>query len=307
MSSHTEDEWTILNPTILSQANMEAVVSEVPNTAEMLDRESTVDAKPATTTPKPREDCTCEAKPVLARKESIESIDEDNRRPRRVRSIPSPPPCRYTPSPNRYCPPPPPFVDPNSIRSSTQLLERVGKEDGIVEFPTLGLRSVYLATYPFGNKDVQKWSWLFAAGIEGEYLVQSPRDVLGGLPMVERIRPRSDGLTPHYGNDKYAIPPVYLSRALDTQIVPEHSEHSVRYLIVTENHPRAEGVQLMVAESRKAAGMLIYYAALNGDPVLFVGATAHQCKTVHANRYKKVHTLDEAVTLQHDGFAGIVC
>jgi hypothetical protein len=193
------------------------------------------------------------------------------------------------------------------VSSSTQLLEKVGKEDGIVDLPAPAIRNIYLTTYPFGDKDVKKWAWLLAAGVEDEYFVQSVRDSDGiNIPAVERIHQRR-GEFPIYDPRNIDIPSVYLSRALDPEVVPEDSKHSVRYLIITQNRHRSAGCKLLVAESRKAAGILIYYDVLKGDSILFVGATVHQCKTVAPKKYKKVASLEEAISLQDEGFMGIVC
>ncbi|KAF2622772.1 hypothetical protein BU25DRAFT_425478 [Macroventuria anomochaeta] len=305
MSSHTDDEWTVLNPTASPQTNMETVTHEVPNTAEAPIREYTINTKTTVNDKKHEDDCTCDTKPTLLRKDSIESIDEEYRRPRRV---PPPPHRRYTPSPHRYYPPTNPFAPQSfSINSSTELLAKVGKEDGLTEFPPPAIRNIYLTTYPFGDKDVKKWSWLFAAGVEDEYVAQNVRDMNNSdVPSIERVRQRR-GEFPIYDPGNIDIPSVYLSRALDTEVVPEDSKHNLRYLIVTQNRHRPAGCKLLVAESRKAAGILIYYDILKGDSILFVGATVHQCKTVHPKKYKKVNSLEEAVSLQNEGFVGVVC
>jgi hypothetical protein len=300
MSSHTEDEWTVLDPDTSPQPNMEQANSADKGDAPM--RDFSINTKPEE---KSKGECTCETKPALLRKDSIESIEEDYRRPRRSERVPPPRVHRrYTPSPNRYYPSPLPI--PSMISSSTQLLERVGKDDGIVELPAPALRNAYLNTYPFGDKDVKKWSWLLAAGIEDEFVVPSSRDIGGDLPTVERVRQRNDGFIP-FEPDRIDIHPVCLSRALDTNVVPEDTKHDVRYLIVTQKRLQPHGAKLIVAESRKAAGMLIYYTILTGDPILFVGATVHQCKTVHPKNYKKVASLEEAISVQSAGFVGIVC
>lgn len=308
MSSHTEDEWTILNPTIASDVNMETT-HELPTKADEPARECTINVKPDADSEKIHDDCTCETKPVLVRKDSIESIDEDYRRPRRARGpFPPPPPPhrRYTPSPHRYYPTPIPLSYQDTIiNSSTQLLEKVGKEDGMVELPAPAVRNIYLSTYPFGDKDVKKWSWLLASGIEDEYVIQSTRDMNGDIPIVERFRQSRTDF--QYISGAIDIPSAYLSRALDTEVIPEDSKHNVRYLIVTQNRHRPQGWKLLVTESRKAAGVLIYHELLKGESVIFVGATVHQCKNVHPKKYKKVNSLEEALSVREEGFVGVIC
>ncbi|KAF3038496.1 hypothetical protein E8E12_005804 [Didymella heteroderae] len=301
MSSHNEDEWTILDTATSSQIDMEQANSAALNKEDIAARDCSIKTKPEE---KPAGECTCETKHTLLRRDSTESIDEDYRRPRRSERVLPRIHRRYTPSPNRYFSPPLPV--PSMINSSTQLLERVGKDDGIAELPFPAIRTVYLTTYPFGDKDIKKWSWLFAAGIEDEFVVQSTRDMAGGLPSVERVRQRNDGFVP-YEPERIDIPSVYLSRALDTAVVPEDTEHDVRYLIVTQKRLQPTGAKLVVVESRKAAGMLIYYTILTGDPILFVGATVHECKAVHPRNYRKVNSLDDVLNVRDDGFVGVVC
>lgn len=299
MSSHNEDEWTVLDSNTSSQPDMEQANNA--NKGDAPQRDGSINTNPEE---KHQGECTCDTKPALLRKDSVESIDEDYRRPRRSERVLPRVHRRYTPSPNRYYPPPLPVS--SLISSSTQLLERVGKDDGIVELPIPALRNVYLTTYPFGDKDVKKWSWLLAAGIEDDFVVPSSVNVGSDLPNVERARQRNDGFVP-YEPDRVDIPAVNLSRALDKEVVPEDTKHDVRYVVVTQKRLQPYGAKLIVAESRKAAGMLIYYTILTGDPILFVGATVHQCKSVHPNMYKKVANLREAISVQDAGFVGIVC
>ena len=309
MSSSIDDEWTDLDPISTPQIKM-ADIHETPNTTDATARECTINTKSTVDEKKHNDECTCDTRPPLVRQNSVDSIDEEYRRPRRAGRVPPlPPQRRYTPSPHRYNPLPNPFTyESRYVSSSSQLLEKVGKEDGIVDLPAPAIRNVYLTTYPFGDKDVKKWAWLLAAGVEDEYVAQSFRgDCNGGdEPAVERVRQRR-GEVPIYDPGNIDLPSVYLSHALDTEVVPEDSKHNVRYLIVTQNRLRPAGCKLLVAESRKAAGVLIYYEILRGDSVLFVGATVHQCKSISSKKYKKVASLDEAVSLQDEGFVGIVC
>jgi hypothetical protein len=195
------------------------------------------------------------------------------------------------------------------VRSSTQLLEKVGVDDSIIDLPIMGRGNIYLATYDFGDKDVKKWSWLFAANIEEEYLTETSRVDSNGndVPGVERVRQRPNNFSTVYDAGPIDVPCVYLSRALDTEIVPEDTEHQVRYLIVTKTRGRASGSQLLVAESRKAAGSMMYYEILKGGSVVFVGATVHQCQTVQPKKFKKVASLEEAICAQDEGYVGIIC
>lgn len=301
MTSYTDDEWTDLDPTPTSQINMADMAHELPDTAETPALDCTTNNKATVDDTKHNEECICDAKSSLVRRDSFESSDEEYPRHRRAgRMSPAPRHRRYTPSPHRYYPP--------SVHSSTQLLKKLGKEDGLVELPIAAARNAYVTTYPFSDKDVKKWAWLLAAGVEDEYVEQSFRRDSNGSdkPAVERVRQRR-GEFPIYDSENINIPSVYLSRALDTAVVPDDSTHNVRYLIVTQNRHQPAGYKLLVAESRKAAGILMYYEILKGDSILFVGATVHQCKNISLKKYKRVASLDEAVSLQGEGFVGVVC
>jgi hypothetical protein len=301
MSSHTEDEWTILNPTASPQPNMAATTPELPNVVEVPFREHAIYTKPTDDGKNKRSECTCETMPVLVRKDSMDSIDSDYHRPRRAGRVPPPP--------RHYPPPAPLYPEVRSLNSATQLLEKVGKEDGIMELPIPARGNVYLTMYPFGDKDVRKWSWLLAAGVEEVYLAGTfGATGLDGkpLPSVELVRQRRNEF-PVYDPGSIDIPSAYLSRALDVEVVPEDSKLNVRYLIVTQNRHRPAGSKLLVAESRKAAGVIMYYEVLRGDSVMFVGATVHQCKTVDPNKFRKVASLEEAVSIQDEGYVGVVC
>ncbi|KAJ4344913.1 hypothetical protein N0V95_006113 [Ascochyta clinopodiicola] len=280
---------------------MAATTDEVPNVTEVPFREQTVYAKPTDDGKNKRDECICETKPVLVRRDSIESIDSDYPRPRRAGRVPPPP--RHYPAPA------PPYPEPPTLNSATQLLERVGKEDGLMELPIQAHTNVYLTTYPFGAKDVKKWSWLLAAGVEEEYLAETSAAIgLNGkpLPSVERVRQRRNEF-PVYDPGNIDIPSIYLSRALDVDVVPEASKLNIRYLIVVQNRHRPAGSKLLVAESRRAAGVIMYYEALRGESVVFVGATVHRCGTVAPEMFRKVESLEEAVSVREEGYVGIVC
>ncbi|KAJ4312293.1 hypothetical protein N0V94_007521 [Neodidymelliopsis sp. IMI 364377] len=272
--------------------------------------ECTINPKPPVSDKKDTAECSCTPKPKLAPEVSYDSDDSDYRPPRRGRRAPLPPPV-----PQSCCPPPPmPIMYPGMnydrcVKSSTQLLERIGVDDSIIDLPIIGRGNIYLATYDFGDKDVKKWSWLFAANIEEEHLTETSRVDSNGndVPGVERVRQRPSNFSTIYNAGHIDIPCVYLSRALDIEVVPEDTEHQVRYFIVTKNRGHVPGSQLLVAESRKAAGTMMFYEILKGDSVVFVGATVHQCQTVQPKKFKKVASLEEAISVQDEGYVGIVC
>ena len=299
MSTCTEDEWTLVVPITQPQTSMDTTACESPNMADAPVQDSTMDNKNDTNEDKNKDGCTCENNAPLRREDSKDSIEKEHCRPRRTNRRRPTSPDYYPPPIPIYSPPPPmPFPYQSSrISSSTQLLDQFGKEDGVFELPYPVNGRVYVATYPFGDRDVQKWSWLFATGIEDEYIVRESE---------EQARP-SRGNRNRYSARDEDMSSVYLSRALDVNVVPEDTKHSVRFFIVTESPGRSSSFKLLVAESRKAASMLIYYEMLKGDSVLFVGAMVHECKTGRPKRYKKVSSLEEAVALYNKGAVGVIC
>jgi len=111
---------------------------------------------------------------------------------------------------------------------------------------------------------------------------------------------------------------VLLSRALDTEVVPEDDEKAkdVRYWIVVQNRVRLNGVKLLIAKSRKAAGMHLFYEMLNGHSVVFVGAVVVGAKATRDEDGKRkklgfrcVGSLEEArsANAECDCHIGIVC
>ena len=186
-----ENEWDIVDPATRTNT-MESTDSIAPAAAPADAPGSTTPTpKPAAaptieltinaTKPKPEEkkdadECTCGAsKPRLVRQDSFDSDnsadDLDYRRPRRVRPNY---PRRYSISPVR-------IRRANSrerttlLGSSTQLLDKAGKYDGLADLPFPARGSVYLSTFPFTEKEVKKWAWLFSLGVEDVFLAESGR------------------------------------------------------------------------------------------------------------------------------------
>lgn len=137
------------------------------------------------------------------------------------------------------------------------------------------------------------------------------------------IRPRGGRVirdrSPYYEPaNPTEIARVLLSRALDTEVVPEDDEKAkdVRYWIVVQNRFRSTGVKLLIARSRKAAGMHLFYEMLNGHSIVFVGAVVVGAKAPRDEDGKRkklgfrcVESLEEARTanFECDCHIGIVC
>jgi hypothetical protein len=303
MTSPDPDQWTIVDHT-----NNMASTQPIPASESTI--ELPINNKPASTTEPKAAECTCNPIPTLNRGDTKDTAtsffdDEDEFIPRVSRGRRRGGPRRFSPSPIRG----EEFV---RIPSSAKLLNQVAKYDGVAELPDPARTSVYLTTFPFTDRDVKKYAWLFANGVEEHYFSEPVYDPdhedHSAYPaiMVSNRRNRS----PYYDPvDRNSIPSLFLSRALDTNVIPENTgDKQIRYWIVVQNKARPQGSKLLIAESRKAAGIMIYYEALTGNSVLFVGAVVHQCGKPRKNmKIKRVESLDEAISVQEEGFVGIIC
>jgi hypothetical protein len=192
------------------------------------------------------------------------------------------------------------------------LLEKVNKHDGMADLPYSSRASIYMTTYPFTDKDVKKWSWLLPLGLEDMYLAETSRN----NPIGSGSDEDDDNITFHvkpvrqggrYRELRSAdIPSAYLSRALDTDIVPEDTEN-LRYVMVVQNRHRPAGSKLLVADSRKAAGIQMFYELTRGESIVFVGAVVQACTKVRPAKFKRVQTVEEAIKIKEDGFVGVIC
>ncbi|KAF2253031.1 hypothetical protein BU26DRAFT_601227 [Trematosphaeria pertusa] len=316
-----DDQWTIVNPpnTMATTNTSDSQImapAPAPTTEQQPQIELTINTKPTSSAAAEKQP----EPPKLAREATADSIDDfAEQRARPIR--------RTTGGPRRYSPSPPPVRifnnrrdDPVSVmlHSSSQLLENVTKYDGIADMPYPGRSSVYLATFPFSERDVKKWSWLFAHGVEDVWLSQVGGDEDEDAEEEEEyerfgrrvgrvVRSRRRDRSPYYDTvPAIDIPSVYLSRALDAAVVPETKDGSVRYLIVAQNRYRPHGAKLLVAESRKAAGIMMYYEALTGNSVVFVGAIVGGVGK-KMKKFKKAEGVDEANAMAGEGVVGVVC
>jgi hypothetical protein len=305
MNSPIDEQWDFINP----PTTMATIVTEQPSAPTPAPKiEVTINTKPTEKK---------EAKPKLARQNTDESLFTDSDvevvRPRPARrsrrySISPPPPRRF----------PSVSITP-MLSSSTQLLENVNY-DGIADMPFPGRSSIYLTTFPFTERDVKKWSWLFAHGVEDVWL--KPGDKNAGdddddeetdewfydgggryLPPPRNVRNRRRD----FDAGIVDVSSVYLSRALDTTVVPEDTDKKVKYIIVVQNRSKPSGgVKLLTAESRKAAGIALYYEALTGNSVVFVGAVVGDVGK-KAKKFKKADSVDDAKVLTDGSVVGVIC
>jgi hypothetical protein len=300
MPFSTDNEWTIIDPIPTQFIDMASTSGYFD--APTPEAEYTNNTKPAKGDENTSTECNCSvSQPKLVRNESVESIRtvEDDwyagRRTRRRRPI--------SPVPQR--------AQNAMLNSSVQLLAKVNKYDGIADLPFPARGGIYLTTFPFTDRDVKKWSWLFSLGIEDTFLAEdvSFHDCDSEDERRPRYRPvqRRRDRSPEYDSYAVDISSVCLSRALDTEVVPEGTD-GLRYVIVIKNRHRPAGSKLLVGESRKAAGMLMYYELLKGDSVMFVGAMMGPTKNgTHPKKFRKVESVGEAGMVQQEGFVGVVC
>lgn len=335
MSSPIDPEqWTIIDHTNTMATSFEAQAQPQTEANAPVSEpkiELTINAKPNsdTITP-PKKDAeylrtaqpALDSKPTLDRQDTVNTKmsywDEedawytDRSRPRRRA-----PGRRDSRSPIRIHERPPP--ETMMVISSTALLAKVSAFDGIADLPYPSRSSVFLTTFPFTDKEVQKYAWLFNYGVEDEFMQErTAREMrlrefdddewYGARPVpMNHFRPARG---PHHGpvGPMMDLPSIFLSRALNASVIPD-DEKDVTFWIVVQNKARSPGSKLLVAESRKAVGIMIFYEALVGNSIAFVGAVkGQQGKKMRGMKLKKVDTLNEAVSVQsEDGIVGVVC
>lgn len=315
MTSPIDDQWDFINPPTSTQPTTMATPVEQPPAPAATEPkiEVTINPKPVSKDPEV---------PPLTRQNSTDSALTSDAEEEVIRPRPARRARRNSFSPvrinTRY---PPPAITP-LLSSSTQLLENVGY-DGIADMPYPGRNSIYLSTFPFTQRDVKKWAWLFAHGVEDAWLTTVEKYGRGEEDIVDDF---DDGWCDnnrvvHVGRSRRRefdanyidMSSVYLSRALDTTVIPEDTTEKVTYLMVVKNrNGTASSVKLLTAESRKAAGIMLYYEALIGNSIVFVGATVGDIgkktkKAKKAQKFKKVDSLDEAKVSSEGGVVGVIC
>jgi hypothetical protein len=310
------EQWTIIDHTNVMSSNTEQpqvdATTSKPTVELTLNAKTTkTDAGPDTTAEKKDSECICPVHPTLKRDNTFDTEEDDWYPPRSRPQRRAPPIRRYSISPVRYGrPAPPPPLDTAFISSSTILLSQVNSCDGIVELPQPAQSNAYLTTFPFTNKDVKKYTWLFASGVEDHFLTDYGRDATDDYaPYPAVVRTRNRSRSPYYNRADVDIPTAFLSRALDTSVVPEDGENKVKYWIVVAKRQRPHEVKLIVAESRKAAGIFMYCELLNSNSVSFVGAVLDDGRKLRGMKFKRVESLQEAVEMkdEEEGVVGVVC
>jgi len=317
MTSNDVEQWTLLSRSNTMATDTQTPIS-APTPTPSPAIELTINAKPADASAEKKVDteCTCgiTAKiPKLDRKNTVDSVtdlSEDEWQPRSGRNRRRIYPIRrYSISPVRRRSRTPFVPDTTMVNSPNVLLSKVGNYDGVADLPFPARSSIFLATFPFTDNDVKKWAWLLSRGVEDTFLNEPGNDDDEVYPTMTRNRGRNR--SPYYdgpvviNND---IPSVYVSRALDSTVIPEDTKEKIKYMIVVQNRNNPRSGKLVVAEGRKAAGILLYYEALSGNSIAFVGATVDAGKKLGRKKLVKVDTVEEAVKLtEEEGVVGIIC
>jgi hypothetical protein len=319
MTSPIDQKWTIIDHSnTMATEQSSSTPASGPQTKEV---ELTISTKPSKGSENEESKegavCTCPTCPVHPAKDDSDASDAEiddyipRARPRRRGG-----PRRYvSPSPVRIHRSRPPIDESPLLTSSATLLAKLNTYDGVADLPYPTHTSVYLCTFPFTDRDVKKFAWLFAADIEGQWLSEPSHSNLNGpyfgpAMIQEPRRSRS----PYWNDHSSDLSCVYLSRALDTTVVPEDTK-DVKFYIVVQNRLSPKGTKLVVAESRKACGIMMYHEALSGNSIVLVGAVVDSgegaggqgVRRMGRSKFMRVETLDGAVKCQEEGIVGIIC
>jgi len=189
--------------------------------------------------------------------------------------------------------------DDKVISNSRDLLALVDEYEGIVEVARR--HSLYVTTYPLTNEDVHNHSWILISGrldgwadkLHSYYTINASQRESPPYPIIERLD----------------TPILRLSAALR----PQREEGKLKYVIVVQSRNTPMTYKLLVAQSKKAAGMDMFYEVLNGQSIVFVGAVLKTVAVpvdaphrVPAVRFQKVESVGEAEACA-EGVVGIIC
>jgi hypothetical protein len=328
MSCTEREQWTFIDhssPSNMSTENTQtpAAATSEPNIEVTINTKSKDDNITSSDKKKP-DTCTCPVHPTLNRTDTSdfnnsELFDAEEELMPRSRPHRRGPVHPYSPTPPGFYPPGPQgrqLWSPETVHisSSAVLLSQVGKFDGLATLPFPARNSVYLATFPFGDRDTKKYAKMFVNGTEEHWPTESSAN-----PNVDSWNEypgtMNSGYTrpAPYDPNNSEVPSLFLSRALDPAVIPEKHEHQVQYWIVVQRRSRARGAKLLVADTRKGAAMLVFHEALLGNSVVFVGAAVIGEKgrnELRGVKFNRMENFGEAVklTVKADGREiGVIC
>jgi hypothetical protein len=196
-----------------------------------------------------------------------------------------------------------PQEEENPISNSSDLLAFAEKVTDVCVEVSKRRLDLYLTTHAFSDADVQNISWLFINGkldswtdrVMTCFMVNiSMREYTQG-PIVER----------------FDVPIARLGMAL--RAVAQADLPKVKYVIAVQSRNYSMSYKILVSQTRKAAGVDLFYELLNGASVAFVGAVlkdvAIPVEHPHkqpAMQFKRVGSVKEAEKLGQ-GTVGIIC
>ncbi len=172
----------------------------------------------------------------------------------------------------------------------------MGDFEGSVEINTRRRDIAYVATYPYSDANVQKFSWLFMLGRLDTWV-------------TEPQTPSQYNAVQHYRRPNIGIQNIRLSApALDMDV---DDEPGVKFLFVTQEKDGLQTFKLTVSDSKPAAGIDMYYELLQGHSIVFVGAVLKDAPVPMMSRYpafefKRVGSAEEAENLA-EGVVGVIC
>jgi len=185
------------------------------------------------------------------------------------------------------------------LNNSNDLLALLDKYEGCVDVAKR--QTVYVTTYPVSDADVQNISWLFCVGkmdlwtdrIISFYTVNTSTREYSPGPIIERVD----------------TPILRLSAALH----PHKEEGKLKYVVAIQCRNTPVSYKLVVSNSKKAAGMDMFYEVLNGNSISFVGAVLKDVPipVEHPHKFpqtkfKRVESVEEAEKVG-EGVVGIIC
>ncbi|OCK78844.1 hypothetical protein K432DRAFT_444340 [Lepidopterella palustris CBS 459.81] len=185
------------------------------------------------------------------------------------------------------------------VNNSRDLLALVDEYEGVIEVARR--QTIYCTTYPLTTSDLASITWIFTTGrldgwsdkIHSYYTINASAREAAPYPIIERVD----------------TPILRLSAALR----PQKDEGKLKFVIVVQSRNTPVSYKLVVSNSKKAAGMDMFYEVLNGNSIVFVGAVLKGVAVPVENPmrfpavvWKQVESVEEAEAVG-EGAVGIIC
>jgi hypothetical protein len=191
---------------------------------------------------------------------------------------------------------------------------------------TASNQMIYIANHPFHAADLDRISWLFKLGKEGEW-EKKPVVVLGEegytFEMPREKERRGGRAREIYYEDRFndgydpvgrrSTPIVRLGNALRVFKTDEKKfgTEKVKFVMAVKGKGSSGWVRLMISHSRQAAVINIFHEILNGYDIIFVGAMLQDVvvpveKKDLQTKFTRVASLKEAQEVGK-GIVGVIC